>query len=85
MHLPFIGYKGQDYNVLVNNHKVRYYLDKEQVITIKNIDKGNKIIKISLVKGWIDYISYVLTTLGLLSYAIIGYKQIIKIYLKVRK
>lgn len=85
LHLPFIGYKGQDYNVLVNNHKVRYYLDKEQVITIKNIDKGNKIIKISLVKGWIDYISYVLTTLGLLSYAIIGYKQIIKIYLKVRK
>ncbi|MCL0330238.1 6-pyruvoyl-tetrahydropterin synthase-related protein [Apilactobacillus xinyiensis] len=85
LHLPFIGYKGQQYNVSLNGKKVNYYLDKEQVITIKNVSKGVKTIKITLVKGLIDYLAYILTAMGLLTYLFIGFKYLLKNYLKVRK
>lgn len=63
--MPFIMYKGIDYQIKVNGHKAKFYSDDHSQLTINNVNKGKNTVRVIVHKSWYDYLSYVLSSLGI--------------------
>ncbi|MCK8611909.1 YfhO family protein [Apilactobacillus nanyangensis] len=64
--IPFLHYKGLTYQVKLDDKIVNSYSNDHSLISIKNIKKGKHVIKVMALKSWYDYLSYVLSSLGII-------------------
>lgn len=65
LHLPFVIYDGIDYQVKVNGHNHKYKVDKYERLTVGKLSKGHHTVQVIVHKSWYDYLSYVLSALGI--------------------
>lgn len=63
--LPFIYYNGISYSVKVDGEKVNAHSSQNDLIVINNVNKGKHTVQVIVHRSWYDYLSYVLSSLGI--------------------
>lgn len=64
--MPFLMYDGIKYQVKVDGNNAKFHADKNSQLTINNVNKGKHTVKVIVHKSWYDYLSYVLSSLGII-------------------
>ncbi|MCT6858976.1 MAG: hypothetical protein M3Z82_06885 [Apilactobacillus sp.] len=79
--IPFMIYNDIQYDVKVDGKKSNFYSSSYGEMMLKNLSKGKHLIEIVVIRSWYDYLSYILSTLGVFS---LLYSYIIKLYYKLK-
>lgn len=63
--MPFIIYDGVDYQVKVDGKNSKFHSDKHAQLTLENMNKGKHIVQVIVHKSRYNYLSYLLSALGI--------------------
>ncbi len=64
--MPFILYKGIDYQVKVDGYNAKFHADKHSQLTINNVNKGKHTVQVIVHNSWYDYLAYALSSIGII-------------------
>ena len=64
--MPFLIYNGIDYQVKVDGNNYKFHADQDSRLTINHLHKGKHTVQVIVHKSWYDYLSYVLSALGVI-------------------
>ena len=64
--IPFFIYNDINYQVKVDGKNAKFHSDGYSQLTLGHMNKGKHIIQVIVHKSWYDYLSYVLSTLGVI-------------------
>lgn len=66
LNLPFFIFNGIDYRIKVDGNDVNFRVDKYSCLQINELRKGSHNVQVIVKKSWYDYLSYVLSVLGII-------------------
>lgn len=75
--MPFFIYKNIDYQVKIDNRNVKFNANNHSQLTLDNVNKGKHTVQVIVHKSWYDYVSYVLSALGIVVLAFAWIKTLI--------
>lgn len=64
--LPFLIYNSINYQIKVDGRNTRFYADDHSQLTLGHMNKGKHIVQVIVHKSWYDYLSYVLSVIGVM-------------------
>ncbi|AYF92167.1 hypothetical protein [Apilactobacillus bombintestini] len=77
--MPFLIYNDIDYQVKVDDKNAKFHSDNHSQLTLGHINKGKHTVQVIVHKSWYDYLSYILSALGVI---ILGFAWIRSLILK---
>ncbi len=63
--LPFLYYKNINYSISLDGKHTHGYPNESNLMTINNVSRGQHTVQVIVHKSWYDYLSYVLSSLGI--------------------
>ena len=64
--MPFMMYNSVNYQVKLDGKNTKFYSNKYSQLSLNNLGKGKHIVQVIVHKSWYDYLSYVLSALGVI-------------------
>ena len=64
--MPFVMFNGINYQVKVDGNNYKFHADQYSRLTINHLSKGKHTVQVIVHKSWYDYLSYVLSALGVI-------------------
>lgn len=80
--IPFLIYNDINYQVKVDGKQSRFHSNAYGEMVLNNVSKGRHQIDIIVHKSWYDYLSFILSSLGIFSFF---FSFIIRLYYKLKK
>lgn len=77
--VPFIIYNRIKYKVFLDKKEVNFDVSNDSMLTLSNVKKGKHLIQVIVHKSWYDYLSYIMSFLGIL---VLVYSWIMEIHLR---
>lgn len=75
--MPFLMYNDINYQVKVDGKNAKFHSDNHSQLTLGHMNKGKHAVQVIVHKSWYDYLSYVLSALGVIILAFAWIKSLI--------
>lgn len=75
--MPFMMYNSVNYQVKLDGKNAKFHSDKYSQLTLGHMNKGKHTVQVIVHKSWYDYLSYVLSTLGVIILAFAWIRSLI--------